>query len=62
MMANLVREVELPGIGSAGGFGAKKEEKELYYSFTNYVTPGSIYKYNIEAGYSELYQKAEYRF
>lgn len=53
----LVREVELPGIGSAGGFGAKKEEKELYYSFTNYVTPGSIYKYDIAEGTSELYNK-----
>ncbi|TXD81453.1 S9 family peptidase [Subsaximicrobium wynnwilliamsii] len=53
----LVREVELPGIGSAGGFGAKKEEKELYYSFTNYVTPGSIYKYDIAYGTSELFNK-----
>jgi prolyl oligopeptidase len=54
---NLVREVDLPGIGSAGGFGAKKEETELYYSFTNYVTPGSIYKYDIKNGKSELYRK-----
>ena len=53
----LVREIELPGVGSAGGFGAKKEKKELYYSFTNYVTPGSIYKYDIEKGTSELYNK-----
>ena len=53
----LVREIELPGVGSAGGFGAKKEEDELYYSFTNYVTPGSIYKYDIEKGTSELYNK-----
>ncbi|MDP5043658.1 MAG: prolyl oligopeptidase family serine peptidase, partial [Leeuwenhoekiella sp.] len=53
----LVREVELPGIGSAGGFGAKKEETELYYSFTNYTTPGSIYKYNIASGKSELFRK-----
>ncbi|MDX1462685.1 MAG: prolyl oligopeptidase family serine peptidase [Marinirhabdus sp.] len=59
---NLVREVDLPGIGSAGGFGAKKEDKELYYSFTNYVTPGSIYKYNIEEGTSELYRKPEIDF
>jgi prolyl oligopeptidase len=58
----LVREVELPGIGSAGGFSAKKEEKELYYSFTNYVTPGSIYKYNIESGTSELYRKPSIDF
>ena len=58
----LVREVELPGVGSAGGFGAKKEEKELYYSFTNYVTPGSIYKYDIENGSSELYRKPDIDF
>lgn len=58
----LVREVELPGVGSAGGFGAKKEEKELYYSFTNYVTPGSIYKYDIEKGTSELYRKPSIDF
>ncbi|TPV34853.1 S9 family peptidase [Paucihalobacter ruber] len=59
---NLIREVELPGIGTVGGFGAKKEEKELYYNFTNYVTPGSIYKYNIETGTSELYQKSKIDF
>ena len=53
----LVREIELPGIGSATGFGGKKEEKELYYSFTNYVTPGSIYKFDVEKGVSELYNK-----
>ena len=52
---NLVREVELPGVGTAGGFGGKKEEKELYYYFTNYNTPTSSYKYNVETGASELY-------
>ena len=58
----LVREVKLPGVGSAAGFGAKKEEKELYYSFTNYVTPGSIYKYDIENGTSELFRKPDIDF
>ncbi|EDP72753.1 Prolyl endopeptidase [Flavobacteriales bacterium ALC-1] len=58
----LIREVELPGVGSAGGFGAKKKDKELYYSFTNYVTPGSIYKYDIEKGASELYRKPDIDF
>jgi len=58
----MVRDVELPGVGSAGGFGAKKEDKELYYSFTNYVTPGSIYKYDIEKGTSELYVKPDIDF
>lgn len=59
---NLVREVELPGVGTVGGFGAKKKEKELYYTFTNYVTPGNIYKYNIETGMSELYEKSKIDF
>jgi len=58
----MVREIELPGIGSAGGFGAKKDKKELYYSFTNYVTPGSIYKYEIKEGESELYNKPDIDF
>ncbi|MBK5213941.1 MAG: S9 family peptidase [Flavobacteriaceae bacterium] len=57
-----IREIKLPGIGSAGGFGTKKEEKELYYSFTNYVTPGSIYKYDIASGTSELYIKPKIDF
>lgn len=58
----LVREVKLPGVGSAGGFGAKKEETELYYSFTNYVTPASIYKYDIAKGTSELFIKPDIAF
>ncbi len=58
----LIREIELPGIGSAGGFGAKEEEDVLYYSFTNYVTPGTIYKYNIEEGTSEVYNKPNIDF
>lgn len=58
----LIRDVELPGIGSVGGFGTKKDREELYYSFTNYVTPGSIYKYDIEGGTSELYNKPNIDF
>ena len=58
----LIREVTLPGVGSAGGFGSKKEEKVLYYSFTNYTTPGSIYKYDVDKGTSELYRKPEIDF
>ena len=58
----LVREVELPGVGSVGGFGAKKKDIESYYSFTNYVTPGSIYKYNFKDGTSELYRKPDIDF
>jgi len=59
---SFVREVKLPGIGNVGGFGAKEKEKTLYYSFTNYTTPGSIYLYNIKEGTSKLYRKPDIKF
>ena len=58
----LVREVELPGIGSVGGFSGKKEAKDLYYSFTNYITPNTIYKFDPKAGNTEVYQKPNIDF
>lgn len=58
----LIREVKLPGIGSASGFGGKKEDKEFYYSFTNYKTPGSSFKYNVESGESVVHWKPEIDF
>lgn len=58
----LVREVKLPGVGSVGGFSTKKDETDVYYSFTNYKTPGSIYKYDAATGNSELYIKPEIDF
>jgi prolyl oligopeptidase len=62
LSGELVREVKLPGIGSVGGLGGKKEEKILYYSFTNYITPGETYAYNPDSGESELYRKPEVGF
>lgn len=58
----LEREIELPGIGAAGGFNAKLEDKDLYYSFTNYVNPVTIYRYDIASGKSELYKKSGINF
>ncbi len=58
----LVREVKLPGVGSASGFGTKKENKELYFSFSNYKTPSSSYKYNIATGAYELYWQPQIDF
>ena len=51
----LIRKIELPGIGTASGFGGKKADTEIYYSFANYNTPSSIYKLEIKSGKSELY-------
>jgi len=54
-----IREIKLPGIGSAGGFGAEKEDKEFYYSYSSFATPPAIYKYDIASGKSELYKTTE---
>ena len=58
----LVREVALPGLGSVGGLGGKKDATTIYYSFTNYNTPSSSYTYNVEDGTSELYWSPDIDF
>ncbi len=58
----LIREIKLPGIGTASGFGSKKQEKILYYSFTNYITPPSIYSFEPKLGKSAVYQKPKVDF
>ena len=58
----MLRQIALPGLGSAGGFGGKKKETELYFSFTNYNNPESIYKLDIRTGDYSLYWKPEIDF
>lgn len=58
----LIREIKLPAVGTAGGFGGKKKEKILYYSFTNYTTPGTIFSFEPKSGTSEIYQKPKVDF
>ncbi|MGN0003108.1 MAG: prolyl oligopeptidase family protein [Sphingobacterium composti] len=58
----LEREIELPGVGTASGFGAKKDDKDLYYSFTSYIHPSTIYKYDIASGKSEVYKESGAKF
>ncbi|PYS99668.1 MAG: S9 family peptidase [Acidobacteria bacterium] len=58
----LVRSVELPGIGSAGGFGGKQKDTETFYTFSSYNTPPSIYRYDMKTGTSTLFRKAGVKF
>jgi len=62
MDGSVVRAVELPGVGTASILGGKEADAELYYSFTNYTTPGNIYKYDPNQGNSELYIKPKIDF
>jgi prolyl oligopeptidase len=59
---NLIREITLPGVGSAGGFSGKKDEKELYFNFTNYIMPSTIFSFNPADGSSAVYQKPKVDF
>ncbi|WP_349316997.1 prolyl oligopeptidase family serine peptidase [Chitinophaga sp. MM2321] len=58
----LEHEITLPGIGTAGGFNGKKEDKELFYTYTSFVVPPAVYKYEIGSGTSTLFNKAEVKF
>ncbi len=51
----LIREIALPGLGSISGLRGKNDAKELYYNFTNYKTPNTIFKYNPKAGTSSVH-------
>ena len=58
----LVREVELPGIGSAGGFGGKRHDTETFYTFTSFTTPATIYRYDMKTGESKLFRQPKVDF
>jgi prolyl oligopeptidase len=58
----LIRDINLPGIGTASGFAGKKDDKEVYYTFTNYVTPATIYKLDPKTGSSGIYKKPDVAF
>ena len=62
MGGKLFREIQLPGLGSADGFYAKKEDKDLYFTFASYVIPGTIYKLDIAGGKTELYKQSKVQF
>lgn len=62
MNGKFEHDIALPSVGSAGGFGAKKHDKETYYSFTSYIYPNTIFKYDIATGKSTIYKKSGVKF
>jgi prolyl oligopeptidase len=57
-----VREIELPALGSAGGFGGKRGETVMFYAFTSFTYPTTIYKFDPATGASEVFRKPEVKF
>ncbi len=58
----LIRTLELPGIGSVGGFGGWREDTETFFSFTSFTEPGAIYRLDLATGKSEVWRRPEVDF
>lgn len=57
-----VREVKLPGIGSAGGFGGKRFDSETFYSYSSFNAPPTIYRYDMKTGDSTMFRESKVKF
>jgi prolyl oligopeptidase len=55
-------DVQLPGIGTVRGFGGKKEDNEVFYSFSSFTVPGTIYRYNVKENQSFLFREPAVKF
>ena len=62
LAGRFVREVDLPGIGSAAGFAGKRTDQETFYSFTGFTVPGTIYRYDPVAGRSTVFRQPKVDF
>ncbi|HXH68954.1 MAG TPA: prolyl oligopeptidase family serine peptidase [Pyrinomonadaceae bacterium] len=62
MNGKFVRNVDLPGIGSAGGFGGERDDTETFYTFSSYATPPTIFRYDMKTGKSEVFRTSNVKF
>lgn len=56
------KAIQLPGLGTADGFSSKKEEPDVYYTFSSYIYPPAIFKYAVRTGESAIFKKADVKF
>ncbi|HEX6904939.1 MAG TPA: prolyl oligopeptidase family serine peptidase [Thermoanaerobaculia bacterium] len=61
LTGKFLREIELPGLGTADGFTGRRKDKETFFAFTSYTTPGTIYRYDLETGKSTVFRRPEIR-
>ncbi|MBD2678509.1 MULTISPECIES: prolyl oligopeptidase family protein [Nostoc] len=62
LKGEFIREVELPGLGSADGFGGKRYDTETFYNFTSFTIPETIYRYDMVTGKSEVFRAPKVDF
>ncbi len=58
----LVRDVQLPGIGSAAGFSGRRIDTETFYTYSSFGTPATTFKYDLLTGQSKLFRQAQVKF
>ena len=56
-----MHEIKLPSLGSVG-FSGTKDDKECFFVFTSFTTPGTIYKYDMDKNSYELYRAPKVEF
>lgn len=59
---HFAREIKLPGIGSASGFGGKRGDTETFYAFTSYTVPGVIYRHDLKSGSTSVFRQPKVDF
>jgi prolyl oligopeptidase len=62
LSGTFLRDVDLPGIGTAVGFGGKRKDKETFYAFTSFTAPAAVYRYDPQAGKSAVYRQPKVDF
>jgi len=62
LKGKLLRDVDLPGIGTASGFGGKRKDKETFYAFTSFISPTTVYRYDPEAAKSAVFRQPKVDF
>jgi len=62
LAGKFLRNVDLPGIGTAGGFGGKRKDNETFYAFTSFTAPTIIYRYDPASGTSSVFRQPKVDF
>jgi prolyl oligopeptidase len=57
-----VKEIDLPGIGTATAFTGKRADRETFYAYTSFTTPTTIYRYDFNSGKSEVFRRPKVDF
>jgi prolyl oligopeptidase len=57
LAGKFLRELKLPGLGSVAGFTGRRRDRETFYSFTSFTSPGTIYRYDLQTGKSTVFRE-----